>query len=106
MINPFLKTPRGQHGKHIEIKNLRKSWSKYGGIKLGLEKIEENWFCQICRQEQPKQIEPFLFPMTDREFLRICPSCEYKKLQSGVITYEAMIIMCRGLLKREIFSEF
>ena len=106
MINPFLKTPKGQHGKHIEIKNLRRSWSKWGGINLGLEKLEDKWFCQICKEEQPLAIEPYLFPMTDREFLRICSKCEYKKKKHNVITYETLVIICRKSIPNENFGEF
>ncbi len=106
MINPFLKTPKGQHGRHIEIKNLKRSWSKYGGIKLGVENIEDKWYCQICRAEQPLEIEPFLFPMTDREFLRICSSCEHKKRLNDVIAYETMVIICRDIYEREIYRDF
>lgn len=93
--NPFLKTPKGQHGKHIEIKNLKKSWSKWGGINLGIDKIEGNWYCQACNEEQPEAIEPFLFPMTDREFIRICAKCEHVKRKNNVIAYEVLIIIVR-----------
>lgn len=106
MINPFLKTPKGQHGKHIEIKNLRRSWSKYGGINIGLSKSEGVWYCQICKEEQPEEIEPYLFPMTDREFLRICSKCEHKKIKNNIITYESLVIITRKSPPNENFSEF
>lgn len=106
MINPFLKTPIGQHGKTIEIKHLRNSWSKYGSINIGTTKIDANWYCQICREEQPKGIEPYLFPITDREFLRICSKCEHKKVKNNIITYESLVIVCRKRHDGELFGEF
>lgn len=106
MINPFLKTPKGQHGRNIKIKDLRKSWSKYGGIKLGIENIEGNWCCQVCGKEQPTQIEPFLFPMSDREFLRICANCEHIKIKNQIIAYESLIIICRKRNVSDIYNEF
>jgi len=106
VINPFLKTPIGQHGKHIEIKNLRKSWSKYGSIKLGIEEMSNKWFCQVCQDEQPLGIEPFLFPMSDREYLRICPLCENIKRNNEIVTYESLIIIRRKQNKSDHHSEF
>lgn len=106
MINPFLKTPKGQHGRNIEIKNLRNSWSKYGGVKLGVEKTDGKWFCQVCREDQPEAIEPFLFAISDREYLRICSNCEHKKIQNEIIGYETLIIMCRKDNPHEIFKDF
>lgn len=55
-------------------------WTKYGGAVYGLvkERIEEEWTCQTCANDIPAEIKPFLFEMTEGEFIRICPACTHK----------------------------
>lgn len=89
------KTPIGQNGKRITPKNLARSWSKWGDIRLGLDKLEDKWFCQICAKEMPIEIEPFVHQLSDREFLRLCPSCYNKKLKLKVKTHETLIVLIR-----------
>ncbi len=54
-------------------------WTKYGGAISGLrkEKIDDHWYCQICSEEIPAEIKPFLFEMFPDDFIRICPSCTH-----------------------------
>jgi hypothetical protein len=102
MKNPFLKTPIGQHGRHIEIKDLKKSWSKWGDINLGVNNRTPEWNCQVCGEHQPEQIDPFLFPISNAEFLRICPKCENKKVKNNIMTFEILIMMCRNNVDNSI----
>lgn len=98
--------PVGQHGKTIKLKNLRNSWSKWGGGGIGLENRTPEWNCQICGEHQPKQIDPFVFPLNDREFLRICPKCQHKKIKLNVVTYEIMVMVCREKKEEDLYHEF
>lgn len=91
----MFKTPIGQHGKHISLKNLKKSWSKWGNLKLGFQKRTPEWICQVCGDLQPEALDPFLFPMSDREFLRICAKCENKHIVYEITTHEVLIMICR-----------
>lgn len=94
-VDSFFSTPIGQHGRPIEPKNLKHSWSKYGGVNLGLQTRTPEWTCQICGEKQPEVVDPFVFPISDREFLRICAKCENKRIKHNIRTYEILIIMCR-----------
>jgi len=91
---PF-ETPIGQHGRHIAIKNLKNSWSKWGGIDPGLQKRTPEWVCQACGEVQPEVIDPFIFPLSNMEYLRICPDCQNKKVTFHIETFEIMIKVCR-----------
>jgi hypothetical protein len=54
-------------------------WTKYGGAISGLVKaqIEDCWYCQVCGEEIPKEIKPFLFEQFLGDFIRVCPSCTH-----------------------------
>lgn len=55
-------------------------WTKYGGSISGLLKahIEDHWYCQVCGDEVPEELKPFLFEIEPGEFIRICPSCTHE----------------------------
>ena len=52
-------------------------WSRYGGAVYGLvkEAIQDNWYCQVCGSENPKELKPFLFELFPGEFVRVCSLC-------------------------------
>ena len=95
-VDSFFETPIGQHGKHIEPKNLKHSWTKHGNnINIGLQTRTPEWTCQICGERQLEIIDPFVFPISDREFLRICAKCEAKRIRYEIKTFEILIMICR-----------
>ena len=95
----FFTTPIGQHGQHIKPKNLKHSWTKWcRDINLGLQDKVPDWTCQVCGTTQPVGVDPFIFPISDREYLRICDKCENKRIKFEIKTYEILIIMCRKVV--------
>jgi len=95
-IDSFFETPIGQHGRHILPKNLKHSWTKWGkNINLGLQIRTPEWVCQICGEKQPEVVDPFIFPISDREYLRICAKCENKRIKHEIKTFEVLIMICR-----------
>lgn len=64
----------------ISLKGLTGHWTKWGGnvhdvFSRQNEEIT-NWFCQSCNSEQDKEITPFFFEYPDKEYIRICQSCQ------------------------------
>jgi len=95
-LESFFDTPIGQHGKHISPKDLKHSWSKYDRENsIGLQARTPEWACQICGKMQNEMFEPWVFPISDREYLRICDKCENKRIQYDVHTFEILIMICR-----------
>jgi hypothetical protein len=93
----YFETPIGQHGRHILPENLKHSWSKWGrDISMGFYERTDDWACQVCSKIQPQCIDPFVFPISDREFLRICNSCENKRIKYNFHTFEILIMVCRA----------
>jgi len=88
----FFNTPVGQHGKHIKIKNLKHSFTKWDkNPNVGLTERTPEWVCQVCGDMQPEAIDPFVLPITDREFLRICSLCERIRFENSITTFEILI---------------
>ena len=88
----FFQTPIGQHGKHIKLKNLKHSFTKWDkNPNIGLTERTPEWNYQVCGALQPEAIDPFIFPMSDREFLRICPMCERTRIKYEINTFEILI---------------
>lgn len=52
-------------------------WSKYGDSVSGLvkEKIDRIWYCQKCGEKMPESLKPWLFEMSEGEYLRLCSLC-------------------------------
>lgn len=89
-------TPIGQHGKPISLKNLKHSFTKWDRHpNIGLLERTPEWTCQVCATLQPEAIDPFIFPISDREFLRICPQCERIRIKHSIITFEMLIFIIR-----------
>lgn len=96
MNNFSFSTPIGQHGRHILPKNLKHSWTKWNrDINLGLQVRTPEWTCQVCGTIQPTVVDPFIFPISDSEYLRICDKCENKRIKFEVHTFEILIMICR-----------
>lgn len=94
----FFPTPIGQQGVPIKPKNLKHSWTKWDkDLNLGLQIRVAEWVCQICGERQLEAIDPFIFPISDREYLRICDKCEHKRIKYGISTFEILIKICRKL---------
>jgi len=55
-------------------------WTKHGGAIYGLRKeaIKDNWYCQTCSDEVPKELPPFNYELYPGEFIRICNTCQNK----------------------------
>lgn len=73
-------------------------WTKYGGAISGLkkERIEDHWYCQICSEEIPAEIKPFLFEMYPDDFIRICPQCTHTaSAQSFEVSVHSIVFLCR-----------
>lgn len=69
-------------------------WTKYGGNRQGLvmEELEE-WFCQICGEQQEKDFPQYMLAMdeTNREFVRGCTKCKYKSVTSHIVGFEELV---------------
>jgi len=92
----YFETPIGQHGRHILPKNLKHSWTKWNrDTNLGLQVRTAEWTCQVCGSRQLECVDPFVFPISDREYLRICDKCENKRIKYEVHTFEILIMICR-----------
>lgn len=76
-------------------------WTKYGGAVFGLVKqgIEDTWFCQICADQIPEEIKPFLIEMFPGDFIRICPRCTH--IASSRSTYSVHRIIKIVRIKRD-----
>jgi len=101
----IFETPIGQNGKHIKLKNLKHSFTKWDTNPIiGLTERTPEWVCQVCGGIQPEAIDPFIFPMSDREFLRICPQCEHVRIKHHIITFEILIEIRRKKDVMDIYS--
>lgn len=78
-----------------DLKNIKFAWSKWGRTNTGLEKREREWCCQGCGEEQPEAIDPYLFRFGDDEYIRICPSCQNKRIIFHVEVVTTLILVCR-----------
>ena len=95
--NLYFETPIGQHGHHILPKNLKHSWTKWSrDVNLGLQVRTPEWTCPLCSVKQTEATDPFVFPISDREYLRICDICENKRIKYEIHTFEILIMICRG----------
>lgn len=106
MSDSIFNAPIGQHGKRIRLEHLKNSWSKWGGGGIGIDKRTPEWCCQICGDQQPEAVDPFIFPLNDREFLRICAKCQNKKITLNIVTYEALILIRKERKKDDLYHEF
>ena len=73
-------------------------WTKYGGAIGGLRKehIEDHWYCQVCGDELPEEIKPFLFEMYPDDFIRICPNCTHVASAMHVtVSVHSIVYLCR-----------
>ncbi len=64
--------------KKITVHFKKYQYSKWGGVNRVLQHVQiaDTWYCQSCKQEQPKQIPAYRFPF-EGEYLRICPTCHH-----------------------------
>lgn len=65
---------------HYVSSRLTGSWTKWGGARKSLyenqfERENDNWFCQKCGTEHPKEITPYNYEFIQGEFIRICAVC-------------------------------
>ena len=78
-------------------------WSKFGGAVYGLvkEKIEDEWFCQVCARKVPKELPPFNYELFPGEFIRVCNVCKsvINKIPKGnnFIRYRKTMIITRNI---------
>lgn len=62
----------------IQLNKAKRSWSKYGGAKHGLEREQQSeWTCQTCGTTHDVEMPAFMIPMDSNrtEFLKICGIC-------------------------------
>lgn len=76
-----------------ELDRMKYGWSKYGKSNMGLVQNEkdEEWICQSCAQTQACDIPSFMFEFGLREFIRICPACQHKKLKHNITNFSDLI---------------
>ena len=106
------------HNFHPQKKNLTKEeaikklinkakygWSKWGSNNNGLvdEEITEEWNCQACGEMQTDELPPFMYEVSDREYIRICSVCQNKTIIDHIepLHFDLLIIRVRkrhGLL--------
>lgn len=63
------------------------TWSKNGGEDTRITKeIEYDWYCQVCKEQFPKEMTPMLFPLDifGKEFARICGECHIKAVRNKI----------------------
>lgn len=75
-------------------------WTKYGGAVHGLvkEEIKDKWYCQVCAEEQPKELKPFLFELYPGDFIRVCNLCiheAYREENEPTIIYKRTVKIFR-----------
>lgn len=75
-------------------------WTKYGGAVHGLvkEAIQDKWYCQVCAEEQPEVLKPFLFELYPGDFIRVCNKCTheaYKEDGEPIIVYRRTVRIYR-----------
>lgn len=64
----------------ISYKGLTGHWTKYGGVRISavLHQYErkENWYCQLCGEEEPFCLPPYKVKVSDiEEYINVCPIC-------------------------------
>jgi len=76
-------------------------WSKYSGgfANLSTEKPED-WVCQACGKNQPKEMPGYPYPigMNMREFIKVCGKCHHKGLRKNILDCRNLIRYIRGNL--------
>lgn len=79
------------------INKERYGWSKYGGGNHGLYQgeVDTTWCCQLCGQEQPKALPPFMYPIEPRIYIRICGNCQAIAIRTKVTHYTQIISIVR-----------
>lgn len=76
-------------------------WTKYGGGFHNLSRADaEDWVCQACGRNQPKEIPGYAYPigMSAREFIRACSKCHHKGLKKRIENARNLIRYIRGNL--------
>lgn len=61
-------------------------WSKFGGPNRGLvqEDLTDEWNCQACGETQTKELPPFMYEFSPREYIRICSKCHNVRLRQEI----------------------
>lgn len=79
------------------LKNVKYTWAKYGRYITGTENRVPNadWCCQACGEQQPYDIDPFLFQKEKNEYLRICSLCQRQVVVHAIINFDRLIRICR-----------
>lgn len=91
--------------EEIPLSKMRYGWSKYGGPNYGIAKqtgttgdlmlgLDDNiWYCQLCGEEQNKELPNYLFSLDDtkRDFIRVCTKCKFDAVKKKVTSYRQLI---------------
>lgn len=79
-----------------DLNKLKYGWSKYGGSNLGLvkDRIDDEWYCTCCGLKQPKGIPTYLIEFAPKDYLRICPVCENKRIQINTTDFFVLKQAC------------
>lgn len=75
-------------------------WSKWGGATMGIVKEElDTWYCQICGQQQVKELPSYMFPVDEykRDYVRICSKCKSKAVVKKVVVFTDLLKMIKQI---------
>jgi hypothetical protein len=72
-------------------------WSKYGEVNYGLvqEDKTREWNCQACGDKQTKDMPSYMMELIEREFVRICSSCQHVKLSNSLSSLYDLVYIVR-----------
>ena len=78
--------------------NMQKyGWSKWGGARKGIVKETlDTWYCQVCGEEQTKELPAYMHSIGDRDFIRVCSKC-WSKLRNGFTFSQVKISVRHGM---------
>jgi len=67
----------------LSITKQMYGWSKWGGPRKGIVKETlDTWYCQVCGEEQTKDLPAYMFHIGDRDYIRLCSKC-WAKVKAG-----------------------
>lgn len=85
MSNPSLAS--------LSFKGLTGHWSKWGGniqsVLTNQSETFDHWFCQSCRREMGKELQPYFYEFPKGEYIRICAVC----LNEGCVILEQRTVI-------------
>ena len=84
----------------LKLSQQKYGWSKYGAGNHGLVKEQlDIWYCQCCKTKCTREMPAYMFPFDDsnREFVRLCSTCERLAKVAEIKSYSDLILAVRKL---------